>query len=58
MQNPWQLTWRKKKKENLWGRTVAYKTHVCIYDYLGGHGDFIKLIFVRAAEKLQILAFH
>ena len=57
MQNPWHTN-LKKTKENLWSRTLAYKTHVCIYDYLGGHKDFIRLIFVTAIEKLQILAFH
>ena len=58
MQNPWHTNLKKKQKENLWSRTLAYKTHVCIYDYLGGYKDFIRLIFVRAIEKLQILAFH
>ena len=59
MQNPFHTN-LKKTKENLWSRTLAYKAHVCIYrlyDYLGGHKDFIRLIFVTAIEKLQILAF-
>jgi len=51
MYNPWH-PYLKKKKENLRGRTLAYKIHVCIFDYLGGHGDFLRFIFVRAFEKL------
>ena len=46
------LPW--KPKLNLLLRT----RHVCIYDYLGGHKDFIRLIFVTAIEKLQIFTSH
>ena len=53
MYNPWHPYLKKKKqKKKLWSRTLAYKTHVCNYDYLGGHGDFLRFIFVRTIEKL------
>ena len=33
-------------------KNSGLQIHVCIYDYLGGHGDFLRFIFVRAIEKL------
>ena len=39
-----------KKKSCEYCRTMAYKTHACLQ--LRGHGDFLRLIFVRAIEKL------
>ena len=59
MQNPWHTNLKKNKKKIC--EVEPWLTrHMYDYDYLGGHKDFMRLIFVRAIiiEKLQILAFH
>ena len=58
MQNPWHTNLKKTKEKKICEVEPWLTRHVCIYDYLGGHKDFRRLIFVTAIEKLQILAFH